>query len=82
MENTRLTRRDFIARSALAAAAIALPASFARAAATDAIGLAYPVGELEPVAAIRQRAEWKQFVILVWQWQNDVRKDGELYARA
>lgn len=32
----------------------------------------YPVGELEPVPVIRQRAEWKQFIVLVWQWQNDV----------
>ena len=77
-----MTRRDFIARTALGAVAMTLPVSFARSAATDAINPDYPVGELEPVAAIRQRAEWKQFVIFVWQWQNDVRKDGELYARA
>jgi len=82
VKNHTLTRRDFIARTALGAAAMALPVSFARSAATGAINLDYPVGELEPVAAIRQRAEWKQFVIFVWQWQNDVRKDGDLYARA
>jgi len=40
------------------------------------------VGELAPVPAIRQRPEWTQFIILVWQFQNDVRRDGPLYDAA
>ncbi len=42
----------------------------------------YPVGPLEPVPAIRQRPEWTRFTILVWQWQNDVRRDLALYEQA
>lgn len=42
----------------------------------------YPVGRLEPVPAVRQRPEWNRFVILVWQWQNDVRRDSALYEEA
>jgi hypothetical protein len=39
----------------------------------------YPVGTLEAVPVIRQRPEWRRFIVLVWQWQNDVRQDGRLY---
>jgi hypothetical protein len=39
----------------------------------------FPVGPLEPVPVVRQRPEWNRFVILVWQWQNDVRRDLALY---
>ena len=42
----------------------------------------YPVGPLEPVPAIRQSPEWNRFVILVWQRQNDVRRDVALYEEA
>jgi hypothetical protein len=42
----------------------------------------FPVGILEPVPAIQQRSEWNRFTILVWQWQNDVRRDLELYQQA
>ena len=75
-----LTRRELLERTALAAAALALPATSA--AATDppsALSRSYPVGDLESVPVIRQRPEWRQFIILVWQWQNDVRQDGALY---
>jgi hypothetical protein len=76
-----LTRREFLEGSALAVAALVLPA--ARAETTDRPPAAghYPVGELEPVAVVGQRPEWKRFIILVWQWQNDVRRDGALYDR-
>ena len=42
----------------------------------------YPIGPLEPVPAIQQRPEWNRFTILVWQWQNDVIEDRELYEKA
>jgi hypothetical protein len=42
-------------------------------------GKEFPSGPLEPVAAIRPRPEWNRFIILVWQWQNDVRRDISLY---
>ncbi len=44
--------------------------------------VSYPVGPMEPVPAIRQRPEWNRFVILLWQWQNDVRRDLALYKEA
>jgi hypothetical protein len=34
------------------------------------------------VPVIRQRVAWKRFIILVWQFQNDVRRDGALYHAA
>jgi hypothetical protein len=34
------------------------------------------------VSVIRQRAHWKRFIILVWQFQNDVRQDTALYDAA
>ncbi len=41
--------------------------------------IGFPVEPLDAVPAVRQRPEWNRFVILVWQWQNDVRRDGPLY---
>jgi hypothetical protein len=77
-----LTRRKFLECASLAAAALALPAMRVESGEVDSSVGNYPVGELEPVPVIRQRAEWKQFIILVWQWQNDVRRDGTLYDAA
>jgi len=76
-----LTRRDFLQRSALATAALALPAC-AETVDVQSVVKDYPVGALEPVPVIRQRPEWTRFIILVWQFQNDVRVDGALYDRA
>ncbi len=39
-------------------------------------------GVLAPVTPIQQRPEWNRFTILVWQWQNDVRRDAALYDQA
>ena len=81
MKDQKFTRREFLEYGALAAAALGLPVMPARSAeepgATD-----NPVGDLEPVATIRQRAEWKQFIVLVWQYQHDVRQDAALYDAA
>src|SRR5215470_10603150 len=82
MEFGKFTRRQFLESAALAAAAVALPAKFTEAADADYNASVYPVGALEPVPVIRQRPEWKQFIIFVWQWQNDVRRDGALYDAA
>ena len=82
MKKEKLTRREFLEGAALAAAALALPAMRGQSGEFDSSVGNYPVGELEPVPVIRQRAEWKQFIILVWQWQNDVRRDGTLYDAA
>jgi len=79
MKKQNLTRREFLESAALLAAALALPAGIVETADVDSVVSNYPVGELEPVPVIRQRAEWKQFIILVWQHQNDVRRDGALY---
>jgi hypothetical protein len=76
-----LTRRDFLHRSALATAALALPAC-TKTVDVQSVVKDYPVGALEPVPVIRQRPEWTRFIILVWQFQNDVRVDGALYDRA
>jgi hypothetical protein len=46
------------------------------------VGNRHPVGTLEPVPVIRQRSEWRSFVILVWQYHTDVRRDLALYRRA
>lgn len=51
-------------------------------AADSAVASGYPVGPLEPLPVIRQRAEWQQFTILVWQYKNDARRDFALYERA
>ncbi len=82
MEQETLSRREFIQLSALAAATMAFPGALAQAADLDAVVRDYPVGDLEPVPALRQRQEWKQFIILVWQFHNDVRRDAALYERA
>src|SRR5512137_1635536 len=76
-----LTRRDFLQRTALTTAALALP-SCASTADVQSVVSQYPVGALESVPVIRPRPEWRQFTILVWQWQNDVRRDVALYDRA
>ena len=76
-----LTRRDFLQRTALATAALALPACAETTDVQSVVG-EYPVGALESVPVIGQRPEWREFIILVWQWQNDVRADGALYERA
>jgi hypothetical protein len=77
-----LTRREVLERTVLAAAALAFPPVRAECASVHSAVSNYPVGELESVPVIRQRAEWKQFIILVWQWQNDLRRDGALYDAA
>jgi len=74
----RLTRRAFLARTALAATAIAIPPI-----SVEGGGAAGPsTGRLVPVPVIRQRPEWNRFIILVWQFKNDVREDGTLYDAA
>jgi hypothetical protein len=76
----QLTRREFIERTTLAvASATALHPSPTNAAQVDSAIAEYPVGMLEPVPAIRQRPEWMRFIVLVWQYQNDVRRDWPLY---
>jgi hypothetical protein len=82
MEKKILTRRDFLECAALMAAALAIPGGVLGAMDIESAASSYPVGELEPVPVIRQRPEWKQFIILVWQWQNDVRRDWALYDAA
>jgi Beta-galactosidase trimerisation domain/Beta-galactosidase len=82
LKKDNLTRREFLERIALTAAALALPATGGESGEFDSSVGNYPVGDLESVPVIRQRAEWKQFIILVWQWQNDVRRDGALYDAA
>src|SRR5712664_699745 len=74
-----LTRRAFLGQTALTAAAITSPAL--RADCADSVR-SYPTGALAPVSVIRQRAHWKRFIILVWQFQNDVRQDAALYDAA
>ncbi|HXA94661.1 MAG TPA: twin-arginine translocation signal domain-containing protein, partial [Candidatus Dormibacteraeota bacterium] len=59
-----LTRRDFLHRSALATAALALPAC-TKTVDVQSVVKDYPVGALEPVPVIRQRPEWTRFIILV-----------------
>ncbi len=76
-----VSRREFIQRTALTTAALALP-SCAATADVQSVVSQYPVGALESVPVIRPRPEWRQFIILVWQWQNDVRRDVALYDRA
>src|SRR6266508_6079823 len=79
MENdTELTRRQFVR----AVAALALTNVFTETADGASVVQDYPVGELQSVPVIRQRPEWKQFVILVWQFQNDVLRDVALHDRA
>jgi hypothetical protein len=77
-----LTRRAFLGRATLTGVALSRPALKAAWAASDSVANAYPVGELVPAPVIRPRPEWKRFIILVWQFQNDVRRDGPLYDAA
>ena len=85
-----VTRRAFLERTVLTGGALACSAFSAACttsppsspASSPTLVPTYPVGELAPVPAIRQRAEWTQFIILVWQFQNDVRRDGPLYDAA
>lgn len=75
-----MTRREFLTRTSLALLTAKVSSgTLASAAEINAAAKVYPVGPLEPVSAIRQRPEWRRFIILVWQWQNDVRQDGRLY---
>ena len=75
-----MTRREFLTSTSLALLAAKVSSgTLASAAEINAAAKVYPVGPLEPVPAIRQRPEWRRFIILVWQWQNDVRQDGRLY---
>src|SRR5438128_11543203 len=77
---TQFTRRDFIALTrAAGASATALRGFPAHAAEGDSSIAEYPVGMLEPVPAIRQRPQWTRFIVLMWQYQNDVRRDWPLY---
>lgn len=82
MNGQKFTRRQFLENATFAAAALVFSSVRLEAAETDSIATKYPVGELEPVPVIRQRPEWKQFIVFVWQWQNDVRRDGALYDAA
>ena len=76
----QFTRREFIARTTLAvASATALRRSPAHAADVESRIAEYPVGTIEPVPAIRQRRQWTRFLVFVWQYQNDVRRDWPLY---
>jgi hypothetical protein len=80
MRKDNLTRREFITSTTLALiSANASVGVLASAADKSFAAGTYPVGTLEAVPVIRQRPEWKRFIILVWQWQNDVRQDGRLY---
>src|SRR5215471_6612988 len=80
MIKDKITRREFLGRATLALiSAKASPGVLANAADIDSVAKIYPVGTLEVVRAIRQRPEWRRFIILVWQWQNDVRQDWRLY---
>src|SRR6516165_5335808 len=80
MRKDKITRREFLTGTTLALiSANFSPGMLANAADTSSDAKIYPVGALEVVPAIRQRPEWKRFIVLVWQWQNDVRQDGRLY---
>lgn len=80
MNTGSLSRRELLQRTALAAAALALPAACAgESDVSSALRRSYPVGALEAVPVLRQRPEWREFIILVWQWQTDVRRDAALY---
>ena len=80
MIKDKITRREFLGRATLALiSAKASPGVLAGAVDKNSVAKIYPVGTLEVVRAIRQRPEWRRFVILVWQWQNDVRQDWRLY---
>ena len=83
MRKNNMTRREFLTSTSLALLTAKVSSdTLASAAEINAAAKVYPVGPLEPVPAIRQRPEWRRFIILVWQWQNDVRQDGRLYELA
>src|SRR5262245_19202264 len=80
MRKDKITRREFLGRTTLALiSATASSAMLATEANIDSTAKLYPVGTLHSVPVIRQRPEWRRFIVLVWQWQNDVRQDGRLY---
>jgi Beta-galactosidase len=80
MRKDKITRREFLGRTTLALLSVkAWSGVLADAADINVAAKIYPVGNLETVPVIRQRPEWRRFIILVWQWQNDVRQDGSLY---
>src|SRR6266481_6231885 len=80
---THLTRRAFLERTMISAAAAVASQGFRVEAAGGGSATAeYPVGALEPVPVIRQRPDWTRFIVLVWQYQNDVRRDWPLYELA
>lgn len=83
MRKDNITRREFLTRTTLALiSAKASPGMLANAADTSFDAGIYPVGTLGAVPVVRQRPEWRRFIVLVWQWQNDVRRDGRLYELA
>jgi hypothetical protein len=82
MRTPRLTRRALLGRTLLTGAALSGSAFKPAWADSTSAVQAYPVGELAPVPVIRQRADWKRFIVLVWQFQNDVRRDLPLYDAA
>ena len=74
-----MTRREFLETLIAAAALNAGMRKSAEGAEASQISSA---GSFEAVPVIPQRSEWKQFIILVWQWQNDVQRDIALYEAA
>lgn len=83
MRKDKITRREFLGRTTFALLSVkASSGVLADAADINVAAKIYPVGNLETVPVIRQRPEWMRFIILVWQWQNDVRQDGSLYELA
>jgi Beta-galactosidase trimerisation domain len=83
-KESRFTRRELFGRTGLAVASwlVAPPLLEQSRAGTGIPMRDAPVGPLQSVQFIRQRREWRRFIILVWQWQNDVRRDRPLYDRA
>jgi len=80
MRKNQITRREFLTGTTLALiSANVSPGMLANAADTGSDAKIYPVGALEAVPVIRQRPEWRRFIVLIWQWQNDIRQDGRLY---
>jgi len=78
----KISRRAFLQRAALVAGSVAVDPPVLGLAAEVPVTSDYPVAPLEPLRIIRQRAAWKQFTILVWQYKNDVRRDFSLYEKA
>lgn len=82
MPEQKISRRAFLQRAALVAGSVAVDPPVLGLAAEVPVTSDYPVAPLEPLRIIRQRAAWKQFTILVWQYKNDVRRDFSLYEKA